>query len=350
MNGGCVIALPDASVVKAITVGSHDLKGIAAGSHKSKELVVLKNLGESSSAELQFDELQRLSTVPIRPLAIDEIDVDHDGNLDLVVGGTQGLGYFPRREDDYSPECIEITTLEGATWARQLPANVQIVDTDSRNIIQEFHTGDEGVDLIAGTTDGTRLATVSWSGVLRLWDKPGEQLAAFDTGDTQVLDVVFDRHGRRLALATGDDVLVFDLGDRIVTRTLSHHSDTVVQVRFSNDNRFLLSTSRDRTAIIWDLEKGTPLKKLSGHTSPVTAGAFCQDNRLAVTGDESGVVKVWDVYTGQQLLELDDFPYAVRTLRFDSDNQLKAWGNSFKKPSTAVFEGTWQVGQRQRMQ
>ena len=64
------------------------------------------------------------------------------------------------------------------------------------------------------------------------------------------------------------------------------------------------STSRDRTARLWDVDQHLLLHTLVGHSAAVTCCAFSGDGRLLVTGSEDRTLKVWEVRTGLELTSL----------------------------------------------
>ena len=55
----------------------------------------------------------------------------------------------------------------------------------------------------------------------------------------------------------------------------------------------LLSGSRDRLLILWDLKTGNRIRDFIGHDNIVKDVKF--NGEKIVSGDEKGFVKVWDV-------------------------------------------------------
>ncbi len=88
--------------------------------------------------------------------------------------------------------------------------------------------------------------------------------------------------------------------------TLLGHRDQVLTVAFSPDGRRLLTTSRDRTARLWDTATGNLLYTLEGHEAAVIFGVFSPDGRRVLTlapgPDRSAIL--WDAGTGKRTVRL----------------------------------------------
>ena len=63
------------------------------------------------------------------------------------------------------------------------------------------------------------------------------------------------------------------------------HQSTVRSLAFSEDGRYLVSTSEDRTAILWDAQTGEKLRILEGHTDAVTCAAVGNLPETAMGGN-----------------------------------------------------------------
>ncbi|KAF8609924.1 WD40 repeat-like protein [Ceratobasidium sp. AG-I] len=97
----------------------------------------------------------------------------------------------------------------------------------------------------------------------------------------------------------------------LTSHILAEHTDEVWRLAWSNDGRYLASTSQDKTAIIWKIgsETAPAIREcvaehvLSGHECPVNALAWSPDDKILLTSAEQ-VIKMWDIATGTSLREL----------------------------------------------
>ena len=330
-----LLELPGASAVKALNMGSNNGRLIVATSESAKQIVVLRWAGTSD--QMVFEEVQRLSTAPIRPLAIDYQDADGDAVHDLLVAGPEGVRYFRAQGPVFEETSRPLPSLEGNLWARPLAPDVGFVDAATMAVKSQFWAAEPSY--VAASSHSQRVATAGDDNVIRVWDLEGRQLAAVP--DKQVWDLLFCREGTRLFAAVGDDVVAFSVENLEVLWRSTEHENTVNSLAVSHGNDVVASTSQDLTAKLWSVETGDLMHNLSGHTASIDSVAFSLDDRLVATGDFSGVVKIWDVQTGQELLELRDFTRReittyVRALAFQSATELTVWG--------AYYEGKWQVG------
>lgn len=95
--------------------------------------------------------------------------------------------------------------------------------------------------------------------------------------------------------------------NRIPSQTLQvleAHSDEVWFLQFSHDGKYLASSSKDQTAIIWEVKEDGQVSlkhRLSGHRGPVfTVSWSPNDHQLLSCGQEEAIRR-WDVNSGECL-------------------------------------------------
>ncbi|XP_068656938.1 WD repeat-containing protein 26 homolog [Aristolochia californica] len=92
--------------------------------------------------------------------------------------------------------------------------------------------------------------------------------------------------------------------DQIPSQTvqvLQAHHDEVWFLQFSNNGRYLASSSNDRSAIIWEVnEDGTVVERhtLTGHQKPILTVAWSPDDRQILTCGMEESIRRWDVISG----------------------------------------------------
>jgi WD40 repeat protein/tRNA A-37 threonylcarbamoyl transferase component Bud32 len=160
-----------------------------------------------------------------------------------------------------------------------------------------------------------------WSAVRTIAaDAQARGFAVVLRGHTQTVDdVLFSPDGRYL-LTTSDDATIrlWDMkhgGSRILTG----HTDEVWRLTFSPDGRTFATASKDRTTRIWNLETGES-RAFAGYPGPVDSVAFTPDGQhLAVTNRGDSLVRIWNVASGvlEKTLETGLSPLSILTISPD---------------------------------
>ena len=80
-----------------------------------------------------------------------------------------------------------------------------------------------------------------------------------------------------------------------ISSSLDGHTQPVLDITFSPNNKYLASASGDKTIRLWDVLTETGSFKLEGHEAWVLALSWSPDSSLLTSGDEVGTVIVWRV-------------------------------------------------------
>jgi len=78
-------------------------------------------------------------------------------------------------------------------------------------------------------------------------------------------------------------------------KILTGHSHFISDLDLSQDSRYCLSSSWDGTIRLWNLKSATTRKTLIGHTKDVLTVAFSPDNRQIASGSIDKSVKLWNI-------------------------------------------------------
>ncbi|WP_392533889.1 CHAT domain-containing protein [Nostoc sp. C117] len=165
--------------------------------------------------------------------------------------------------------------------------------------VREYNRLDIGDKLIFFSPDGKTLASVSYDGIIKLWDLTGKELHTLKHDEVNTL--VFSPDGKTLASVSYDGIIkLWDLTGKELY-TLKH--DEVNDLVFSSEGKTFASTSSDGKVKVWDLT-GKQLLFLDHQAEFINSIAFSPDGKTFASGSREGKVKVWDL-TGQLLLSFD---------------------------------------------
>ena len=120
--------------------------------------------------------------------------------------------------------------------------------------------------------------------------------------------------GSTLAITAGNRILRFDTGTLAREPDLVGHTAEVEDLTYSHDGSMLLSTSADRSAIVWSTATGASIRVLAAHNDQVWGGGFGARDHTAYTASGDGTLMSWDVTGHGGFLAGTAHPAAVKRL------------------------------------
>ena len=234
-------------------------------------------------------------------------------------------------------------------------ANVKIWDVATGRLVNHFPAAEGRVLALAYSPDGRRLITGGYdsrlsvrdaatgaelysrpernSAVRRRWREsaigtiavsPDGQFVVAGFGHPTFHLPEYEQVAKVWNLATGEELA-----------TLRGHVNTICEVAFSHDGKFLATASDDHQVKLWSVETWQLKGSLSG-TTHLMSVAFSGDDRWIAVGDASGVVTIWETAEGRGgrlVTKLRGHADAVQRLAFSPDGKTLAtasWDNTVK--------------------
>ena len=185
---------------------------------------------------------------------------------------------------------------------------------------------------------GTLLATGGADGVVKVWDIRGgfvthtfhghagvvSALRFFETttsplskdassqkqrkrksNDMDGMDIDLANSNSSILLASGSEdgkIRINDLNKRKAIATLDSHVSVVRSLDYSPHQNLLLSTSRDKTLILWDTKRYKPTKVMS-LLEVVETAAFLHTGEYCFSGGENGYIRLWETLSGREVTD-----------------------------------------------
>src|SRR2546421_2060307 len=154
----------------------------------------------------------------------------------------------------------------------------------------------ETLDAIWAVTvsrSGQYWAAAGRRGEVRLWREFGQTLhLAWQAHTDIVMSLAFSPDERRLASGSFDgSVKLWDVESRALLWSGRHPKSTLC-LALAPDGQLLASGGADGTVRCWEAQLGTPVQELP-HPGAVFALAWSPDGRLLASGDTLGTIRLW---------------------------------------------------------
>ena len=179
---------------------------------------------------------------------------------------------------------------------------------------------------VAISPDGKMLSSIADDSVLKLWNIGTHTLLAEIpipgalAAKNANAPLVWSSDGRTLAIASATEIMLLDTAGRLMFK-LDPKGGAVFSLRFSPDDRLLISGHQDQKLAYWDPQTGALLEMIStSHRGGAWDICFSPDGRTLVTVVDH--VKLWNVATRQEVSTLRGHNHNIFATLFSPDGNL----------------------------
>ena len=135
-----------------------------------------------------------------------------------------------------------------------------------------------------------------------------------------VYDIEFSPDNRFIAIASADHLVrIFDISSFELIKTLDLHNGWVVEVKFSEDGKLLISGGYQSEIIIWETVSFTPIQILKAEDSSNGSFLLAENNSQLLTPGDS-IINTWDIEKGEIINSLRA-PHALQGFKFIKDGK-----------------------------
>ncbi len=187
---------------------------------------------------------------------------------------------------------------------------------DREGKIIHILTGHEG-SVYSGdfSPNGDYIVTVSEDGTTRLWDQEGKFLKILTKINGSVKTINFNLNNKFIITGSSDGIIRLINLDGKIIKEIQAHYNPINQVRFSPDGEMIASASFDGLVRLWNLN-GDILGELRGHQGEIFDVIFSpldsEENPYILTTSRDKTARLWHLENLDQLLNrgcnwLDDY-------------------------------------------
>jgi len=177
--------------------------------------------------------------------------------------------------------------------------------TDSSTLLCHGEPGEKNMDVttLEWSTDGEWLATGSYDGVARVWDRSGRLLHTLVGHKGPIFSLKWNRRNDYLLSGSYDKTtIVWEVEKRgggrgTIRQQFSHHGAPALDVDWRDDDTFA-SCSTDKAVLICRVGEDAPLRAYTGHLDEVNAVKWDPSGNLLASCSDDCTAKVWDFGSG----------------------------------------------------
>ncbi|HEV8421923.1 MAG TPA: protein kinase, partial [Chthoniobacterales bacterium] len=198
--------------------------------------------------------------------------------------------------------------------------------------------------------DGKRVLTASWiDDTVRVWSAQTGQPLTEPIKHRRLMSAQFSPDGRWILTTSKDNTAtIWDARNGTALAPSLQHGDLVFFAQFSPDGTRIVTASYDHTARVWDAQNGQPLTEPLKHEGQVFTARFSPDGKRIVTASEDKNARIWEAATGRLLakplihdklvVSAEFSPDGKRILTASWDKTARIWDAQTGQPLTGPLK------------
>lgn len=197
---------------------------------------------------------------------------------------------------------------------------IKLWHTNDGTLVKMWKSGHQGpIPMLDFNANATLVASGGSDSSVRIWDHQRKTCIGSLRGCSGVLSVLkFNPHSQtKSVLAAGSDNAIrgWNYETRQLIFALAGHLTKVTSLSFTSDGNHLVSSSRDKVLILWDLNKHVQVRVVPAYETLESVIVLPHNVKLpnnvkldedkvyAASAGEDGKIKVWEMNTARMIYE-----------------------------------------------
>jgi len=220
-----------------------------------------------------------------------------------------------------------VLTPDGTKMASQtLSGDIRIWVTATGKELAPIHDPEANASCLAISPDGKFFAQGKNNGQIKIYAvSNGAHLSTLECGQKEIRAIVFSPDGKLLVAATFDGTASVWAVPTWEQQVVFKASRSINTIAFTPDSKQFLTGGFEGLVKVWHPLSGKELRAMPSGRS-VYALAFIPDSNNVVSSHTDSTLKIWDFATGQQVAEMKT-TYATGGLICSPDGRMIASGH-----------------------
>eukprot|EP00357_Protocruzia_adherens_P007975 CAMPEP_0114981198 /NCGR_PEP_ID=MMETSP0216-20121206/5405_1 /TAXON_ID=223996 /ORGANISM="Protocruzia adherens, Strain Boccale" /LENGTH=263 /DNA_ID=CAMNT_0002342831 /DNA_START=97 /DNA_END=884 /DNA_ORIENTATION=- len=230
----------------------------------------------------------------------------------MIVAQSNEIVYFDSKSGqklDISDDGLSFMEVADS-WNSNTPNEQKIItcDTKGKLRIHDFDSKKEEALLDVETevedcfiqSSEQKMVILNENAIL-IYDLPSRSRAEFIlntkiTTEREVLDVLVREE--RIYGTSGKWMLIWSLHNGRLLHSQRLHQAPICSVCFAKDGDLLITAGKDKKVKVWNTDTLTEAVRLRGHSNPVLSVNSSHNEKFVISGEQGGIFSIWDISSG----------------------------------------------------
>jgi len=295
-------------------------------------------------------------------------EFSRSGNYLLVAGSGGYIRIWNQITNSESD--IDLQTIPGVTWdmlwstkfspdekfilvstgyPHSGPGNIYLIERETGDLKYTFpQLQTRFISDVEFSPDGNSTLSTSFDGTAILWDMNWSLLGASQRTLIQmtapIRDGAFSRDGISILLGSDSSIAELYNLEGVLEKQFVGHTSAIGSVAFSPSGKYILTTSWDHWARLWDIQSSQTIRTFSGHTDVIASAVFSPDDKLILTGSYDKTARLWNanpehdtrtIYGhSNRITSVSYSPNGKTILSSSNDDSVRLWDSQTLEPES----------------